>query len=286
MSPFSIVSVMAIILQGAEGRTFKKIRKILGVSGDKEAIGKQFREYFEKIGIKENCVKPLLIANGLYIQDGYEFDSMFFDAIINKFNFDITQLNFAPKMGVGGTMVKTKTNNRINERIPAESFNKATRLVGINTIYLRNDWKHQFKKEQTFTGMFYLNQKRIAPIEFMQINDTFRYANIKELKASVLELDYNNSDLTFVIVLPESRTGLSALEKKLKNIDYQKIAKALCTTEVNVVLPKFKMEFELSLRNALKKVLRLLFLSNNKNHFDIKRRHFVSIDWAESFIYE
>ena len=74
------------------------------------------------------------------------------------------------------------------------------------------------------------------------------------MDASPLELKYANSNISLVFVLPDSRTGLPALEAKLKDYDLGKIVKQLERERYDIKIPKFQIEYEIKLNNVLKNV--------------------------------
>lgn len=271
ISPFSVASVLALLVQGADGNTLQQIQQALGVTGDKATIADQFEQYFRSaLGTKLGSSPTLLIANRLYIQNGYQIKQTFHDTITKKFNFDINSLNFAEAVASANTInafVEKNTNNRIKDLIKSDSLNSDTRLVGVNAVYFKDDWKKKFKTERTTKGDFYLDETNAVQVDFMHINDDFRYAELDDLEASALELEYTNTDLTFVVVLPNSRTGLPALEAKLQNYDFKKISNALYSTKVDVKLPKFKVEFDLNLNQVLKEVGRVKYCIGPLNEF-------------------
>lgn len=74
------------------------------------------------------------------------------------------------------------------------------------------------------------------------------------MDAEAIELNYKNSKFSFVIVLPNSRTGLSELEKKIKGYGLANIMSQMKKQKTILKLPKFKVEYEIDLRNALENV--------------------------------
>lgn len=252
-----MASVLAVLVQGADGNTLHQIQQALGLSGDKATIANQFEQYFETLGVKDNRIKSLLIANRLYVQQGHQIKQSLRDTVMKKFNFDITNINFTQSVESANAInsfVESKTNNRIKDLIKSDALNQDTRLVGVNAVYFKDDWKQKFKKDETFKGDFYLDDTNAVQVDFMHINEEFRYAELDELDASALELEYNSSDLAFVVLLPNSRNGLPELETKLQSYEFAKITDALYKTKVDVTLPKFKVDFELSLNDVLKEV--------------------------------
>ena len=74
----------------------------------------------------------------------------------------------------------------------------------INAVYLKAQWKKQFKKEDTRKEDFHLNEKKIIKVNMMHSHDFYGYDSFPELDADVLVSDYevsqffNNSYFTSV----------------------------------------------------------------------------------------
>jgi serpin B len=60
--------------------------------------------------------------------------------------------------------------------------------------------------------------------------------------------------LSLVILLPNKRTGLAELEKRMETEDLSELMKKAGNRELELYLPKFKMEVTLNLNEPLKKV--------------------------------
>lgn len=271
VSPYSVANALALLMQGADGKTLDQMEKTMHLSGDKAMIANQFMEYFKTNDTNRN--ESLLSANRLYIQNGYQIRQKFSDTIMNQFHSDIINIDFAKSTesaSMINAFVQNKTNNRIMDIIKADSLNGNTRLVGVNAIYFKDNWKIAFHKERTFKGDFYSDLVNVVPVEFMRSVDDFRYANHHALDARAIALDFNNSNFMFVVILPNTRDGLPALEMKLTNYDLKEITKLMHITEVDVTLPKFKIDFELDLNDILKEVKNIIMQMHDTHSVDIK----------------
>ena len=82
----------------------------------------------------------------------------------------------------------------------------------------------------------------------------FNYAELDDLGASALQIQYYKSDFSMIFILPNRRTGLSALEAKLTDYDLSSIIDEMSITKIDVSIPKFSVEFEMELNDALKNV--------------------------------
>lgn len=61
-------------------------------------------------------------------------------------------------------------------------------------------------------------------------------------------------EYSMVLVLPNKVDGLKQLEAKLANKDIESLVEDLTYTEVEVTIPKFKVEYGIELANSLKNV--------------------------------
>lgn len=85
------------------------------------------------------------------------------------------------------------------------------------------------------------------------------------LDATAIQLKYKDSDMSMIVVLPNQRSGLAALDAKLKATNLGAIVGRMTISDkVAVSLPKFKVEFEVSLPKTLAKVFITVFFIKHK----------------------
>lgn len=188
VSPYSVVSVLTALLLGAKGDTLKQIEAALHSTGvEKTAL----YFCFSKTSVQPS---PLLIANRLYVMQGFRIRKPFKDALSKLFDFDIENLNFAEKDASAKTInkfVEQKTNNNIKDIIQRDSFDADTRLVVVNAIYFKADWVNPFPLCFTDEEDFYIGEVQKARIDYMQQTDYFNFEFLEDLDASVLEMKYD-----------------------------------------------------------------------------------------------
>ena len=76
-----------------------------------------------------------------------------------------------------------------------ESFDDKTRIVLINAVYLKAQWKKQFEKDYTKKEDFHLNENKKIKVDMMNCVDYFGLHFFKELDADVLVANYEVSNL-------------------------------------------------------------------------------------------
>lgn len=71
----------------------------------------------------------------------------------------------------------------------------------------------------------------------------------------IIVFTLQGSNLSMVIVLPDERMGLAEVEKKLAGVEFKNLTKSR-PVEVEVSLPRFKLEYSQNLVEILSEVSR------------------------------
>lgn len=256
ISPFSIANSLALLSQATDDSTFDELKKGLHLNNDKATIANQFTDLYMQLQNGAGS-SIFFIANQVYVQQGYSIKKNFQEVAIQKFSSGIESIDFGKKNEAAAQinqLVKEKTNNKITDLIKPDMLGADSRVVLINAIYFKGDWERKFNEQFTSKDDFYISETEKVKVDFMYISNSFNYAFLDDLEASALELKYANSNFSFVIVRPNSRTGLSALETKLNNYNLTAITKQMEYDEIDIWIPKFKAEYEVKLNDALKNV--------------------------------
>lgn len=261
-SPFSIQTCMAMARMGAGGETASEMDQSMGLTAVSEE--ELADKYFSILSQYENS-NLLKIANKIYIKKNYEIQDKFNELLTTKFFSSAENIDFNDKVIAAKTMnnwVESKTNNLIKDLIPADSLDRDTRLVLMNAIHFKGEWVHAFPARSTQEADFYVDETNTVKVQMMYTTANFRYGDFPELDATALEMPYKNSDLSMLVILPNSRTGLVALEEKLKNTSLQDLTSRMNSYKVVVRMPKFKAEFSIELKRVLEKVSCLQVVHN------------------------
>lgn len=147
--------------------------------------------------------------------------------------------------------VEDVTRQKIKDLIGEGAITALTRVVLVNAIYFKGNWANQFKPENTSKGKFKLIKGQEKECDMMHLTKKFRFGFNEDLKFSVVELPYSGDSLGMVILLPQKADGLPELEKSLTPKVLSAAMEQTRSVEVNLQLPKFKMESSFTLNDAL-----------------------------------
>lgn len=267
VSPLSVATSLALLSQATNGKTLQEIVNGLYLTSEKETLANQFPKYLDALQ-KSVGNSTLSLANKVYVQKCYQINPNIQKVAEQSFASAFETLNFVQepeKSAIAiNKFVDEKTKNKITELVSADSFDDSTRVVLVNAIHFKGAWQTPFKAENNFKADFYLSISDSVKIDYMTTKNYFYYSPIPELNARLLEMNYANSNYSFVIILPNCIGGLPGLEATLNNYDLGNlIRERIFSEEIEVTIPKFKIEFDIKLNDVLKKVcIKCEFIAN------------------------
>ncbi|XP_055300611.1 alaserpin-like [Sitodiplosis mosellana] len=197
-----------------------------------------------------------MVANRLYVQQGFQLKPSFQEVAAVKLfsgaeSVDFTKANITAEMI--NKFVKEKTNERIKEIVKPDMFvDHHYRAVLINAISMKGTWVKPFPVIRKRN--FYINETAFVERDFMMVSQYFWSIRMNELDARAIRLDYAKSNFSFVLILPNNRIGLHALESQLTNYTLSQIMDRMIYFKCIIHMPKFKIESSISLKEILKKM--------------------------------
>lgn len=251
---------------GAEGETERELAKSMNLAGqNKYEIIKEFGDLLKYTTINDRETKisqpELNIFNRLYIADRLNISQKFQTIAEENFEVQAESVNFIDNRKSAekiNNWIKQYTQEKIKTIIQENELDPLTDIVLLDALTFKGKWKYAFNKQHTRLVEFKLNSQEKSLVDMMFINGEFLYADLPELKAKVLELPFNNSGRSMLILLPNRIENIKDLELKLKNYDFKHISAQMSPQKVCVHLPKFHVEKELDFKTPLEEVKRIL----------------------------
>lgn len=92
-----------------------------------------------------------------------------------------------------------------------------------------------------------LDNSIIEPMQGMRIEANFRIVESRRVK--ILELPYSNSDYNMYILIPKTN-NIHSLNRLAESFNMSRIEKTLHVEYVELIMPSFKISFELDLKTC------------------------------------
>ncbi|XP_047550878.1 serpin I2 isoform X2 [Lutra lutra] len=142
---------------------------------------------------------------------------------------------------------------KIKDMFSEEDFGPLTRLVLVNAVYFKGDWKQKFTKESTQLMNFTKKDGAAVKIPKMKtlVRTKYGYFSESSMNYQVLELPYKGDKFSLIIVLPAEDVHIEEMEKRITAHQLLKWLSEMQEEEVEVSLPRFKVEQRLDFKEAL-----------------------------------
>ncbi|XP_045446601.1 netrin receptor UNC5C-like [Melitaea cinxia] len=272
---------LAKLALGAERATLKELLDAIGVS-QKNLISEHFKRLILELRYLPGV--RLDIASKLYVSLKSHLQKAFVDQARDIFASSISKLDFEyPTYAAEeiNTWVSAQTNGRIQDIISANDITPTTSLILVNAVYFNAKWETQFSNIKN--GTFHtLSSKKTIPM--MKSVGPYNYTKSEALGAELVMIPYKDGMVTFLLVLPLSNTGLSVLLDQLK-LAPDILEAAISQMEernVDLIMPKFKIETDLNLKEVYEKVgVKGIFSKQDAGLTNIVRDEIVSVSSAK-----
>lgn len=268
-SPFSIATAMSMVTSGARGNTQKELSDALELSIPADKIPSAYKVYLDYLnalgadgGIRLQSAQALVSTGHGGLSDefnkllGQSFDAELFDGGLEEIN----------------AWVSEKTEGKIPKLLDQLPPNDVA--VILNAIYFKGDWAQPFNKKHTRDTDFYVSAEDTVSVPLMTQKAIVPFVQEKSFQA--VALPYAGNKVDMVILLPNDKTGLSALEKDLTHKKLQAVFLSLQQNQkkVRIFIPRFKMTSSCSLVKPFNQL-------GVNDAFDMQTANFEGMGWEK-----
>ena len=253
LSPFNIATALSMVLAGARGRTAEEIQSVLHLHYDSTydaAVGALLADLTKAGNTPQatNCTPRT--------DSGCKKDSLSCRPSRTRHQQlprPTDAARFHRESRGRAIQINRSTEEHTGEKIknlfPAGALDAHTRLVLTSAIYFYGKWQDPFVISHTQPASFSESAGATTRADFMNQTSYFAYAETPS--AQILEMPYAGSGIAFDVLLPKTVAGLPGLEKSLTPESLAGWLGNLAARNVQVSLPKFRVESEFSLRKGL-----------------------------------
>jgi serine protease inhibitor len=250
ISPASVALCLAMTYNGAVGETKEAMERALEIHGLTHAeLNRAYAALRSELENPDPRVQ-LQIANSLWARKGITFNPAFIARNKEFYGAEVTALDFgdpgAP--AIINAWVKDKTKDKIEkivDRIDAQSV-----LFLINAIYFKGAWSTEFDKARTKDDVFTIGSGSQKRLPMMTQSGKYDYYEGRNFQA--VSLPYGSGRVSMYVFLPAAGTGINQFLPSLTTANWDVWMKSFSKTQGAIVLPRFKVEYEITLNDALK----------------------------------
>jgi len=122
----------------------------------------------------------------------------------------------------------------------------------INAVYFNGDWTISFDSELTAERPFHLSDGSVKQVPMMTYPGPVEVHRFSDGNVEVIDLPYAGEAYSMTIIMPAARNDIAVLVDSLDSERWQQIVTGLAPTRTNVLMPKFRLDYELELQDALR----------------------------------
>ena len=256
VSPYSIRLCLAMLANGAKGETQQELLNALSID-DLDAFNQSVKELLETYDSYAR-IMSLETANSLWLNQSQlggegEFLPDYVRGMDEFFRAAVEEVTNADSVERVNAWVSEKTHGKIPTILTEDNREFVTALV--NAVYFKAAWENEFNEERTDKADFTNADGTTGTVDMMHQTDGFGYYATPGIEA--LEMPYKNyavdnevgdnweyfRDADFSMYLIKADDTMD-VQNFLDNAEFT-------YGDVNVSVPKFKVEYSAALDEAL-----------------------------------
>ena len=252
ISPLSLNMALAMVWNGANGETKQVIQKAMGMGDYPQS---EVNDYFQKLSealLHTDPTVKLAIANSIWTRQGFPVKNSFYDVNRDYYKAEVKEVDFSSPDAPAliNQWCSDNTNGLIKEMI--KEIRGDVRMFLINALYFKGEWsdKYGFDLSATREASFMQEDGSSIQVKMMSQNNTLPYHHDEFL--STTSLPFGNNAFSMVFVLPNENVSFAEMLNQLKKPEYfSNYLRSGGKAEVDLYIPKFKIEYEITLNKTL-----------------------------------
>ncbi len=266
LSPWGVANLFALLQTGARGDTARGMAFALQLGGAEppapDAVAATFREARTNLSRATRVGVTLLshaaregvaleLSDSLWLAPNFEVAPDFAARAREAFDAEArtTEMGAAGRTNINA-FVAEKTHNRIKDLIqPPALDDPLTRLVAVDTVYLKATWQSPFDKMGTRIKAVFHAPDGDVMVPSMHASREAEILDASECAA--LRLPYRFNTIEMLVILPSPSNTLADVEAKLSGPWLDRLAASPWRGEAIILMPKFTFDSAHNLKPIL-----------------------------------
>ncbi|MFB9313567.1 serpin family protein [Nocardioides plantarum] len=215
ISPYSVSAALALAANGAKGTTLDQLELVFGgtdietVNGGLNALTTHLESLAGEVTKSEGTTTELVLdaANALFGQRGFAWGAPFLETLAASYGAGVHVVDWSGATEAARQAVNAWTAEQTRDKIPEilapDSVGPDTRLVLVNTLYLKAPWDRPFDRGRTKDGAFTLLDDTEVDVPLMTSSDPVGDAYAAGAGWTAARLAYAGGEVAMTIVVPD-----------------------------------------------------------------------------------
>ena len=250
ISPLSASMALAMACNGARTTTEQEMRTTLGYGNLTQTdLNESCKSLYDVLTTLDPKV-TLKIANAIWSDRTLTVLPQFIQVNKNYFSAEVDVLNFRDPSAL--EVINGWCDRHTNGRIPKilDRLDPATVMAILNALYFKGTWTVEFDKTLTKADRFNLQGGGTVDCTMMRVTEKFAYFYDGEVAA--VDLPYGDGHFSMTLLLPKAGVEIDEFVQRYTADQWAIWKKQLTLREGTVEMPKFKMEYDITLNDILK----------------------------------
>lgn len=249
VSPLSVSYLLGMLVNGTDGTTRQEILRMMGC--ENVSIG-DLNDFFKMLLGKSGTLDKsttLNIANYIAVNKAYHLKERFVNTVSMCYEAGVENLDFTKSSTT--TRINNWCKKNTNGMIPSiiDSVDPAAISYVMNSVFFNGVWKDKFNKKETTSENFYATTKDVEKVKMMHRNGECQYYANENFAA--IDLPYCNGTYQMTVLLPSESKSVDDVLSGLDAKSFAGLKEKMGNYIVDIKLPKFTTEMELSLNDAI-----------------------------------
>merc|ERR1719220_1634834 len=256
ISPVSVWLALAMLHQGAAGTTRRELQEFLELPGPGGLdTGALLQDYAER---RAELNTTIQLANIMFADRSLPVRADYQQALQTNLKSQVRSVDFSQQFLAAKEIndwVENKTNHLITDFISPDILSPSTRLLVLNAIYFKANWKYPFLKFDTLNSVkFEVTKNSDVEVDMMaKSSDSILYQSNSAPQSDIVSLPYEDENFQMMVFLPHDNSdgSLQNLIGDFQSVDFNNIYGNLTESLVDLYLPKFSIGFKSELVSTL-----------------------------------
>lgn len=246
ISPESVMTAMAMVVNGAKGDTLTELQKSLYGEMSVADFNSNMSNYNDYLTLSQDV--QFHLANSIWVRDGVAVKKSFFDTNQRYYRSETFTEPFNDKTRTKMNHWVKKNTNKMIPSIVDKKLSRDETMFLVNALAFEGRWMEQYRDYQVKKEIFTSASGTKQTVNML--NSTENHY-LKDDKATGVMKYYEGGDYAFVGILPNEGVSVSDYLKEMTGESLLQLVKSAQLKRVVTKIPEFSYDYKTDMKSTL-----------------------------------